>query len=382
MLAGRIKSMNILYLLPILKNTGPGNVVMSLVKKLKADVAHIYIVSFYPIEESYRDLLAQSKDGANIQLIALDGFTPRNLWKIRQLIKEKQIDVLHSHGLLPDLASKMVTVFNQPKSSTNSTKKSLKTLSTIHCNLKDNYQNEYRFPKGAIYYALHKIAICFIDQIISVSENARPFKSARVIYNGVEPKNLTLVKNTYPKQINLIYAGRLIESKNIVFLLECFAKLPQTAEQPFVLHIFGDGDLFAELKMRNMPNVIFYGFVSNYLEKVYENSIMVNPSLFEGMPMAVIEALSAGLPVLLSSISAHQEINHHINHGANTATTAAENNGVYLFENNADSFNNALFSMLSPEGHLKVNQANLRQQFANTFSDQAMVAQYLKVYTS
>lgn len=346
--------MKVIFLLPILKNTGPGNVVLSLVNKLsqhtQAKNISLYIVSFLPTEDGYDEKLKNTA----VNVIAYNGFTIGNLFKLSKLVRHEKIDIIHSHCLLPDLAAPFISLFSKAK-----------TLSTVHCNLRDNYQNEYQFPKRQIYYPLHKIALYFSNKIIYVSKSIAADTTATVIYNGAKPRE---VHRQHSKDINLIFAGRLIASKNILWLVDCIALINQQSAFKYVLHIYGDGELYSKIKQRNMANVVMHGFVDDYLANLPENSIMVNPSLFEGMPMAVIEALSAGIPVALSAIAPHQEIKNNLIEG------------VEVFDNNAASFIRAISALINTQGRVEFDQSIMKNKFSRHFSDTSMVDKYLTAY--
>lgn len=342
--------MNILILLPILKNTGPANVVASLVNTAIFQQHNITLCSFMGAETPYLGALTDPK----IKIVQLKGFNFSSMLSVRRLIKEQKIDVVHSHCLLPDIANAFASFLNDNKS-----------LSTVHCNLNDNYKNEYNFPKSGIYHFLHRLSLRFIDKIVSVSSEIKPFKHSAVIYNGIKEKQLTLMPS---KHVNLIFAGRLIPSKNIMFLLDSFAYCNAKKPNTFELHIFGDGELYSHIASSKLPQVTLHGFVENYLAELPQNSILVNPSLFEGMPMAVVEALSSGLPTLLSSIAPHREIKEHIE------------DGVAMFDNNKQSFYQALTGLLSDKNEVTYDRKKMKQCVDAHFSDISMAEQYIQVY--
>ena len=351
--------MKLLFLLPIFKNTGPSNVVVALINQLlkrKKNGLNItlFLVSFYPVQDNYHTKFSAGE----LNLVTLNGFNFKSLYRLWCLIRQENIEVVHSHCLLPDIANPIVSLFNKNQS-----------VSSVHCNIKDNYRNEYRFPKGAVYYSLHRLALMSINKVVSVSSSAQLNKNMPIIYNGIGKRLLTPVHH---QSLHLIFAGRLIDSKNIVFLLSCFEYLlaKSEAEHTIKLHIFGDGELYAMIEKLAHPHIILHGFVSDYLAQVPDNSIVVNPSLFEGMPMAVIEALSCNIPVVLSSIDAHQEIAKHIHHG------------VVLYNNTEAGFYQAIQELDNNKNQVQFNQQLMAEQFEKEFSDTVMVDKYLKVYQS
>lgn len=353
--------MKLLFLLPIFKNTGPANVVAALLKQLLKRKANddincaLFLVSFYPAQDNYQAKFTRNQ----VTLIELDGFNIKSLYRLWCLIRKEKIDVVHSHCLLPDIANAFISLFT-----------SAKTVSSVHCNINDNYKNEYRFPKGPLYYWLHRLSLLSIKQVVSVSSSAQLNHHTPIIYNGIGKRTLAPEPSS---SLNLVFAGRLITSKNISFLLQSFDYLlAQTAAKngAIKLHIFGDGELYSSIKALNHAHIILHGFVDDYLAHLPDNSIVVNPSLFEGMPMAVVEALSSNVPVVLSTISAHQEIAKHIQHG------------VKLYNNTEAGFTQAVKSLIDENNKVCFDKTLMAEQFEKEFSDTVMVERYFKVYRS
>ena len=347
--------MKVLFLLPIFKNTGPSNVVVSMIKKLLQHNVNLILISFYPVQDNYQDKFSSD----TVRLIELTGFNFRSFRFLWRFIRDENVDVVHSHCLLPDIANPIISLFNKNKS-----------VSSLHCNVKDNYRNEYSFPKGPVYYWLHRFSLMCIRRVICVSSSAQLSERSEIIYNGIGSRTLTPSSSN---SINLIFAGRLIESKNIIFLLDSFDYLLEQRKEKsktIQLHIFGDGELYSTIKQRNNEHVILHGFVTDYLSKLPQNSIVVNPSLFEGMPMAVVEALSCNIPVVLSAIDAHNEIAKHIH------------SGVALHSNSKESFYQAVQYLLNEKDDVVFDNDLMASQYEAEFSDTVMVKKYLKVYQS
>ena len=97
------------------------------------------------------------------------------------------------------------------------------------------------------------------------------------------------------------HVGRFMAPKNHGFLLRIFAQLPDHAR----LLLVGDGELRAEneqlaeeLGVRD--RVIFAGLRSDVDRMLQAMDVFVFPSLYEGLPLSIIEAQAAGLPCLIS----------------------------------------------------------------------------------
>jgi glycosyltransferase involved in cell wall biosynthesis len=103
----------------------------------------------------------------------------------------------------------------------------------------------------------------------------------------------------------IIFVGRLHERKGIDKLLESFSKVV-SKEPEAVLKIVGSGEFEARLKAMakrlnlGKKNVQFLGFVpeKKLIEVYSKSSIFVLPSYYEGFGIVLIEAMSAGLPLV------------------------------------------------------------------------------------
>jgi glycosyltransferase involved in cell wall biosynthesis len=108
-----------------------------------------------------------------------------------------------------------------------------------------------------------------------------------------------------------LYAGQLITRKRIDLLIEAFAhwrttsKLPWSVRGPARLDIYGDGPQSASLRQLatclSAP-VFFYSRVPHdeLLGAMARCTLYIQPSVLEGHPKTVIEAMAAGVPVLVA----------------------------------------------------------------------------------
>lgn len=128
-----------------------------------------------------------------------------------------------------------------------------------------------------------------------------------MIFNGVD------LSKCQPKEdyrtgetITLLHIGRFNEQKNHAGLLQAFQML--LACYPNCrLHLLGDGELLEQTradaeKMGLSNRVRFLGSQSNVYPYLREADIFLLPSLYEGMPMTIIEAMGTGLPIVASNV--------------------------------------------------------------------------------
>lgn len=99
--------------------------------------------------------------------------------------------------------------------------------------------------------------------------------------------------------------ARLTWQKNHTFMLDVMSELVKVNKNA-VLLLVGNGDLENEVrekidKLNLQDHVIMLGVKDNVNELLQSFDVFFMPSLFEGLPVSVIEAQAAGLPCLLSS---------------------------------------------------------------------------------
>lgn len=112
-------------------------------------------------------------------------------------------------------------------------------------------------------------------------------------------------------RLKLISVGRFVEPKNHRFLIELLSQLPGHV----TLTLVGEGPLRRQVAAwvsdaGLASRVRFTGLIPR--EEVYEEmlhaDVLVSSSLWEGLPIAALEAMTVGLPVILSDIESHREI--------------------------------------------------------------------------
>jgi len=188
--------------------------------------------------------------------------------------------------------------------------------------------------KGFFVTLLNKILFSISDLIIADSHFLKNRlikkfpgleKKIKVIYTGVDQKQIKPIqkdKRLLDKyKINgkfvITFLGRFIKRKNPHFLIKLLKNLPEN----FVLVLVGDGseknNLLEMARKLNVENrVIFPGilFGKEKLAHYSISDVFAFPSQNEGFVLAVLEAMSAGLPLILPKSGAFPEA---VTHGVN-----------------------------------------------------------------
>jgi len=116
----------------------------------------------------------------------------------------------------------------------------------------------------------------------------------------------------------ILYGGRLAPEKGVHLLIKAYSMLARKAQARFELVICGSGPLESELRDLSsscgiQDRVIFISWLSNpeFIKKLAESAIFVMPSIYEGMPVALLEAMASGKPVIASAVPGPQDIITH-----------------------------------------------------------------------
>lgn len=143
--------------------------------------------------------------------------------------------------------------------------------------------------------------------VVSLTENDRhlfskviDLKKIKVINNPSSFKGTSISSSLKSKR--LVSIGRLVDVKNYTFMLQEIAPF-LLANTDWYLEIYGDGELKTTLiEQADMlgvsRNVIFKGFVNNISECIAGSSFYLCSSKTEAFPMAFLEALSLGMPII------------------------------------------------------------------------------------
>jgi len=128
-----------------------------------------------------------------------------------------------------------------------------------------------------------------------------------MIYNGVDlGKCRSKQHYCLSEPVCLLHVGRFNAQKNHRGLLEAFARI--TGSRPdCCLKLIGEGELQKEMEdlaesLGIREKVSFLGTQSNVYPFLQEADVFLMPSLFEGMPMTIIEAMGTGLPIVASAV--------------------------------------------------------------------------------
>ena len=133
------------------------------------------------------------------------------------------------------------------------------------------------------------------------------------VANGVPPyPGATARRPRTGAAVRLLFVGRLAEQKGAALLVPILEAV-RAAGREATLTVVGAGPLEPSLRAQAAgstvgEHVAFTGFADDPLAAMADADLLVAPSRFEGLPFTPLEALSTGLPVVLSAIGPHLEL--------------------------------------------------------------------------
>ena len=228
-----------------------------------------------------------------------------NLYKI--LKNYGPYDVVHSHVLyfsgIVLLAAKLAGVPIR--------------ISHAHSN-----RSDIEPKKGfrAIYIRCMKVLVkIFANRYVAVSQEAHKSlhknvvadSDLEILYCGIKHLNAVTINENLKNSLGIAeeklvlgHVGRMSEPKNHKFLLEIFVELK--AKVDAVLILVGDGELKAQItadisKLNLNDDVILLGSRDDAVDIMASLfDVIAFPSLYEGLPLTVVEAQAVGIPIVVS----------------------------------------------------------------------------------
>ena len=154
--------------------------------------------------------------------------------------------------------------------------------------------------------------VLFPNSILSQSYNQRWLDGKIVsnpIYPGIDVETMPFEGESEKiDQSSVLFVGRLVEDKNVPFLIKAWKRLPQH----ITLNIVGTGPLMTALKeqAKELRNIVFHGYVNDQtLWRFFRSTdLLVCPTKFEGFGMPPMQSLYFEKPCLASDLPILQSI--------------------------------------------------------------------------
>ncbi len=306
------------------------------------------------------------------QLNRQPGFDTNLIKKIRQTLKDNQVDIIHCHQYTPWVYGVIAAAFTKTK-----------VIFTEHGRF---YPDSSTWKRKLI----NPILNIFTDQVTTISKATKlalmefegiPGKSIEVIYNGIAPLTVEQsdvgklrVELAIPKDhIILGTIARFDPIKNHTMMLKAFSLLLEQKPNSTLI-IVGDGEERASIEncideLNINDKVILTGYQkkpNDYLELM---DIYLLSSLSEGTSMTLLEAMSLGKPCIVT------------NAGGNPEIVLQDKSGVVTKNGCHTSFYRGIEQYLSLTVPEKLAMKNNNQKrFYHDFCVEVMATKYNQLY--
>ncbi len=262
-----------------------------------------------------RDLSEETLDALGIDITYLERgkFDPRTLFALLRIIDAKQIDILHLHGYGATTFGRLAAAM-----------RGIPVVLHEHANLTSTPW----FQKVAD-WALEP----FTDVALAVSKSTAEFvtgarlvrpQRTKVVYLGApldefgqpltpaERSATRAALGVRPDEVLMGTVTRLHDSKGNQYLVEA-ARLVVDARPQARFILFGEGPLLASLEAQaaslNLGDrFVFGGFVKDVRSALGAFDVSVFPSLWEGTPLTVFEALGASRAIVATDADGLMEV--------------------------------------------------------------------------
>ncbi|MCS4149394.1 glycosyltransferase [Salinibacter ruber] len=305
--------MKVLYIVSRLRNDGPSTQLAYIVKHLDSTWEPIILTLSPEDGATLRPKFEQ--EGIQVWSFGFSRYLGliKAPMRLRKFCRDVDPDVIHSQGIRPDILSAFF-LGHYPR------------ISTLRNYAYEDYPGKFGRLKGYPAAALHLAVAKRVDVPVACSHGVRRKVSQHgikpdVIQNGVDtdvyhPPQSTDEKRHLRRSLGLpenqtlyISVGFLIPRKDPKLVIRGFQE--SKASEEGVLVILGDGPLLEQCRQQATTgegDVRLPGYVEDVSSYLQAADFFLSASHSEGLPNTVMEALSSGLPVILSDIPAHREI--------------------------------------------------------------------------
>jgi glycosyltransferase involved in cell wall biosynthesis len=316
------------------------------------------------------------------KIVGLQLSLPRNVRGALRIARDFAPDVIHTHNIFFTMSLLAVLI------------KKICTCRLIVTAHLGDIRNLALTGRGKALVAmayerlLGYIVLAVSDKIIAVSHAVRQHlltigtlsKKVVVIPNGVDLKEFNSTVNTISdRAVNVIFVGRLLPNKGLKYLVEAARLVIDKGLESIKFRIVGDGPFRAQLenliRQKGLGRYFdFLGKVPSVSEILREGGIFVRPSLTEGMPLTILEAMASRLPVIATRVAGTSEL------------VIQNKTGLLVEPGNVKQLADAILRLAnSPEFANRLGQnarAFIERYYKQRYSWEAAASSILSVYKS
>lgn len=275
-------------------------------------------------DPTFQQLIRES--GSGVGIVDLDVIRreirpcrdANGVWKLARYLRTHPYTIVHTHTSKAGLIGRFAATFAGVPA----------IVHTVHGFA---FHEASSKPARMIYAGIERVAAHFCDTIVSVSRFHREWALALrigtpeqmvAIPNGLSPGRVDATKTRGETRAELgvgedeyliFSAGRLAAQKGFEYLIRSAVQLTVRLNRPFRIMIAGEGELREKLEelsreLKVESRVSFLGFRHDVGNLLTAADLVVLPSLWEGLSIALLEAMAAGKPIVTTRIGSNLEV--------------------------------------------------------------------------
>ena len=299
--------MKIVQIIPKFALAGAERMAEALILELKRQGCQVIAVSMY----DYHSVITDNLEANGVKVRYLEkkrGPDPSMITKLVRLFRQEKPDVVHTHLYICGYVIPAALIA-----------KVKACVHTVH-----NVAEKERQPKKLQRFFYHRCGVTPVGLSPLVKESIErlyrlPGERVPMVYNGIDTSKV-VQKESYQTgdTFSFLHVGRFAPQKNHANIIKAFDQLhrkyPRTS-----LTMIGSGELYDEVqeqinKLGLQDAVHLPGLMDNMMEQYPLYDAFVLPSIYEGMPITLIEAMATGLPIAASAVGGVPDmLSHEVN---------------------------------------------------------------------
>ena len=298
-------------------------------------------------------------------------FDLKAILSIRNFVKNNNIDIVQTHGYKSNFYALFATLFkNIPLIATChpwvKTSRRIKTYAKIDKFLLRKFDRivaiSYEVNQEILNAGISGNKIFIVDNGINVSRFEKKFDVEKIRQQFGIPIDSKVIGTV----------GRLSLEKGHFTLLEAAEKIIKKDPAVFFI-ITGDGVLKEKLEhkakeLKIEKNMLFTGTINDIPELLSIFDIFVLPSLMEGLPMALLEAMAAKKPIIASKV------------GSIPKLIVPDETGLLVEPGDVSNLEKSIIELLKNKNKADRLAQNGYKTIVNKFSSKIMARKYIGIY--
>lgn len=357
----RSRYMKIIQVMPEFAVGGAEIMAENLSYELKKLGCEVIVVSLFNLHTAITDRMEQN----GIRVEFFDKKPGLDLSQIRKLYKFFRVekpDVVHTHrnaiqyGALAAYFARVTC-----------------KIHTLHSIAeKENGKIQRKFNRMLFkYFGVVPVSLSKLIQDSVIEEYRIKAEDTPIILNGM-PLEKYHKKTDYEinGSVKIIHVGRFAEPKNHYGLIKAFKTICKSYPDA-TLNLFGTGeleeDIRAFVKKEGLEkNVVFNGVSHNIEDELIKNDIFCLPSIYEGVPLTLIEAMASAMPIVATSVGG--------------ISNMLENEiDAFVIDNNTKTISDSIIKLIVSKESRETMGQNAYNR-TRDFSSFNMAKQYMNLY--